>query len=256
MKKLFKFPTPKELGMSNFDFGMPSRLFPNHPMEYTWEDYEERLQEMYPDKYLLAYTLPKFFLHLWWAISRPLIKVYYWFVSHFVPSRRYHWLDLRQPDYKYGWLDIDARMVYALFNLLSQFVEKESHQNYIPTEEEVKECHWMKESLDNYKEYMGIYNWWKIDRAKGLEEESKKLTEWSLLREQKDKADKILWDNLYRIHSKEESMMRYDSSEERIKREQNERSLFAELKALQIWNENKLEEMLHRLINIRHVLWS
>ena len=232
--KLFKFPGPKELGMSDNDNAMPSRMFPNKPNEVSWEDYYEYLEKTYPVKFFLASTLPHFFLDLWRKMYRPFKTLYYWVVSHLLPSRRFHFVDIRQPGpngYRYGWLDTDTRMVYALFNLLKEFVEKESpHGYFVPSEEDAAKddgtnCEYagFKRQLDDYKEYMAIYNWWTKERQAELEQEANKAIEW------------------------------HDA---RLEWAGDHQQLWQELKALQDRNEAKLEDMLHRLIKIRHCLWT
>jgi hypothetical protein len=62
---LFKLPTPIQLGMSNSDYAMPSRHFPNKPNEHNWESYYEYLQKHYPIKYFFSSTLPEFFIYGW-----------------------------------------------------------------------------------------------------------------------------------------------------------------------------------------------
>jgi hypothetical protein len=229
-KKIFKFPGPKELGMSDDDYSMPSRMFPNNKTEITWEDYEEYLAKTYPVKYFLGKTIPNFFLHIWWTVSRPFKDTYYWLVSHTI--RRYHWLDLRQPKvYRYGWCDTDHRMEYALTNLFTQFVEKElPHSYFVPSEEDADKDDGVdynyagfKRQLNNYKEIMEIYNWLTKERQQEIAEHDQKLTEWSDARH--------IWAD-------------------------NTDVLWAELKILTERNEAKLEEMLQRLLKIRHVLWT
>jgi hypothetical protein len=232
-KKLFKFPGPKELGMSDSNNAMPSRFFPNNKTEITWEDYYEYLAKTYPVKYFLAAVFPQFFRDCWRKLSRPFRDAHYWLACHLLPSKRYHWLDLRQPKgYRYGWCDTDRRMVYAMMNLLVEYVEKEMpHGYFVPSEEEAAlddgvtcgNYSGFKRQLENHKEYMTIYNWWTKERAVELEEEGDKCTAWSDARHVWADNTELLW---------------------------------AELKVLTERNEAKLEEMLHRLLKIRHCLWT
>jgi hypothetical protein len=228
--KLFKFPGPKELGMSDDDYAMASRMFPNRKDEITWEDYYEYLAKTYPVKYFLAAIFPQFFRDLWRKFARPFKTVHYWLVSH--TTQQYHWLDLRQPKgYRYGWCDTDHRMVYAMMNLLVEFVEKEGPGGYfVPSEEDAAkddgvDCNYAgyKRQLDNHKEYMAIYNWWTKERAVEDLEEETKSTEWHEARH--------AWAD-------------------------NHKDLWKELQVLTERNNAKLEEMLHRLIKIRHCLWT
>src|SRR5258708_9618462 len=213
--KLFKLPGPKDLGMSDDNYAMPSRLFPNNKTEKTWEDFYEILRKNYPVRYLIAYTLPTFFRDRWWSISRPFKNAHYWFVSHFVPSRRYHMLDLRQPkngdnvdNYSYGWRDTDSRMVFALFNLLCQFVEEEvSEGYYVPTEGDIAKDPALKYQLDNYIEFMTIYIWWKKDRIIEDEEYCIKLTSWSNARCRFADNERVLWEELNTIEARKKDKL-------------------------------------------------
>jgi len=236
--KFFKLPGPVALGMSKSDYAMPSEFFRNNQTETTWEMYYAKVKELYPVRYFLAATLPYFFVQIWWKVSRPFKDAHYWFVSHFIPSRQYHWLDLRQPrtqfdkdPYRYGWCDTDNRMVYAMMNLLVEFVEEEMpHGWYIPSEEEAAKddgvdhnYSGLKRQLADYKEFMEIYNWWTKDRYTEISEYDDKLHTWCEARHAFDPGAHALWDDLNSVESR---------------------------------NKNKLNEMLVRLLNIRHVLWT
>src|ERR1700677_568795 len=230
--KWFKLPGPKDLEMSDNNNAMPSEFFRNNKTETTWEQYYEYLACTFPIRYFLAATLPQFFRDSWRKFSRLFTDAHYWLVSHLVPGKRFHWLDLRQPNgYRYGWCDNDHRMECALINLFKEYVEKELTTNHwVPTEEEAAKddginCNYMgfKNQLKKYKEVMEIYNWLTKERAIELQEEEDKCTEWS-------DARKVWADN-------------YEE-------------LWAELKALTERNEAKLEEMLQKIIKIRHYLWT
>jgi hypothetical protein len=238
--KFFKFPGPKDLGWSDSNNAMPSRLFPNNKTEKNWEDYYEYLNKTYPVKFFLASIVPQFFRDIWMRLSRPFKDAHYWLVSHTI--RQYHWLDLRQPKrwkddvedyftYRYGWVDTDHQMEYAMMNLLVNYVEQEMPGSYfIPSEEEAAKDDGVdynysgfKRQLANHKEYMAIYNWWKTDRFVELAEYDRKLTEWSDARHAwADNADELL----------------------------------KEVGALEARNDAKLDEMLIRLIKIRRCLWT
>ena len=206
--KYFKLPGPKDLGMSDSNYAMPTRLFPNNPTELSWEDYYERLAKMYPKKYFLAATLPSYILHIWRWISRPFKDSHYWFVSHFIPSRIYHWLDLRQPKkgavnvdcYRYGWCDTDHKMEYAIINLFREFVEKRTSNLSWPSAEEAAKddgtdynyCGY-KRTFDIHKEIMEIYDWITNKRELEIKIYYDKLSEWS-------KARHIWSNNVKELH--------------------------------------------------------
>ena len=233
--KLFKLPGPKDLGMSDSNNAMPSEYFRNNKEEYTWENYYARIKKEYPAKFFFASTVPQFFRDCWLRFSRPCKDAHYWLVSHTI--RQYHWLDLRQPkvdyfSYRYGWVEADTQMEYALFNILSNFVENQTKYShyYVPSEEDAAKDDGVdynyfgfKEQLANHKELMTIYNWWKKDYHEELAEHDHKLTEWSNARQAF--AD-------------------------------NKEDLWKELVALDKRNSDKLDEMLIRLIKIRRTMWT
>jgi len=72
----------------------------------------------HPIRYFLADTIPYFIRYkVWFPLTRPIKNVYYWFISHVVPSRQYHMLNLRQSgEYRYGWRNVSEKMLYAKQN--------------------------------------------------------------------------------------------------------------------------------------------
>jgi hypothetical protein len=181
LSRLLKLPSPVDLGWSN---ALGSRHFHVAPGQKTWEDYIEHLKATFPIRAFIAITLYEFLYYtVWCNIKHPFIEVHYWLVSHIIPSRRYHMLDLRQPNgYRYGWQDIDHRLVYAMFNLLNLFVEKEDR--YCPTEEDVAAEPHLKAQRDACHEIQAIYTWWNVDRIaaeKAIENEQNRLYgDWAL----------------------------------------------------------------------------
>jgi hypothetical protein len=233
--KLFRLPGPVELGMSDHD-AMPSEQFPgNNGDRPTWEDYDRRLKKDYPIRYFFAGTIGSFVMKYYWRVSRIVFKdPIYWLKCHILPSYKYHILDIRQPKkisgkdnpehYSYGWLDSDMQMVFALFNILNNFVEKEITKGllYCPTKEEIakepEQCrHNLQTQRDNYYEMITIYNWWNFERKEDLIKSDKLSTEWY------NTKGTIPWDELNK---------------------QDER------------NEAKLNEMITRLLAIRKYLWT
>lgn len=243
-KKLFKFPGPKDLGMSDSNYAMPSRYFRNNNTEVYWEDYYEHLQKTYPLKFFIASTAPEFFIDLWRDVSRPFKKFHYWFVSHTIPSRKYHLLDLRQPKteadpyaYRYGWIDTDHQMEYAIKNLIVKFVEEEMPGSYfIPSEEEVAKDDGInlnysgyKRQLDNHKEYMEIYKYFTVEQLQLEKNYDDLLSAWS--------------------NSKDFSLADYRGNPATAE-------LWKRLGEAEKIRDDKLDEMLHRAINIRKCLWT
>jgi hypothetical protein len=236
LNKLFKIPGPKDLGMADNNYAMASEMFRNNATEYTWEQYYDRVKKEYPISFFCASTVPTFFRDLWRDITRKPKKIIYWFQCHVIPKHRYHMLDLRQKNgYQYGWIDAHQQMEYALFNILVKFVEEEmSHGFGIPSEEDAakddagdEQYSGFRRQLNNHKEYMAIYHYWKTDRIALEKAHSEALTAWSDAHRASygERTDEVqlLWKKLNETDEAEKQ---------------------------------KLEEMLHRLIDIRHSLWT
>ena len=171
LRKLFKFPGPSTFSKDASDYALQSRNFsPDVNKDvYCWEDYYADLKKTYPIRYFLAETLADFLRYkILSPITRPFKNFKYWLISHVVPSRKYHMLDLRQPkndndNYRYGWLDTDHRMLYANFNLLNEFVTHEMSNFYCPSlvECDDENCGASnKAQRDVYFTILDLHNWW------------------------------------------------------------------------------------------------
>jgi len=227
--KIFKFPNPKQLGMSDHCNAMPMRDFGNDDGSPTWDDYYDHLKKIYPVKFFFASTLPTFIRYAWLSlIGWKLHDFKYWFISFII--ERDHILDLRQPKrnkigdadhYRHGYIDTDTKMVYAIFNLLTNFVLRQ--RMYMPTAEEVAKEPILQTQLDKYTEIYAIYHWWNKDRKLEYKEADDAMTAWSKAKRSKSPDTKQLWDNLQNLNKR---------------------------------NEDKLEEMLIRVLGIRKYLWS
>lgn len=90
---------------------------------------------------------------------------------------RYHMLNLQQKDgtiddYRYGWIDSDKQIVYACFNILCNFVEKEweggfpYQKNWDDLNE--NERMYFEKYNASVKEVETLYKYWKVDRVKKL----------------------------------------------------------------------------------------
>lgn len=232
LKKLFRLPGPRELGMSNCN-ALQSREFTPDCDGPTWEDWHVKVKELHPIKYFFLETLKSFFLkNIWWNISVPLEKIWYYLVSHFVPSKRYHFLDLRQPynkdgidNYRYGWSDVPDKMLYALFNLLGEYLNKEKPHDLTLyySKEQIEENLSLKDQYSDLEEAREIYFWWTTERKELIKKNNQLLNDWSDIRlTDRQKAD----------------------------------SLLAQLTQQEELLENKTDEMLARLLKIRRSLWT
>jgi hypothetical protein len=233
-QKIFKFPNPKQLGMSKHCNAMAMDWDDEEEDDHgekTWAYYYNYLKKTYPVKFFFASTLPEFIYHTWLKlIGWKLREFKYWFLSFII--RRDHMLDLRQPKrnkqfdvdcYRSGYIDTDTKMIYAMFNLLTNFVEEQLVHMYFPTQEDIaKEPH-LQHQLDQNNEIIAIYNWWNKGRKLECKEGDEALTKWHNAKKSKSPYTKILWEELKNIDKR---------------------------------NEDKLEEMLIRLLKIRKYLWS
>lgn len=219
IKKLFKLPTPTELGKET-DY-LPLDCL-NDDNKYSWEDYDRDVKRLYPIKYFLNDTLPDWFR----SIKDPFHAVYNFIKYNFIPKYRYHILDLRQPknsdedyydcdSYRYGYSDVRQRMLYAAFNLLTEHVEKELH----PLENKIsnlkhqilnvnKYDQWEIDSfkfwLDTYTQIAELYSWWKYVRKTKFAQINKYHDLYTLT---KNKIDKDHWLKSHEDFDKEEQEM-------------------------------------------------
>lgn len=233
LRKLFKLPSPVDLGWSKTN-ALESAFFSDEPKGKTWEDWHATVKEMHPIKYWFAETAPDFIrFNIWLPIKRPIADAHYWFVSHFVPSRRYHMLDLRQSCpkgskqecYRYGWQDVPEKMLYAIFNLLGEYLNEEQpvdlalHYTHKQIEADIA----LKAQQEAFEEANAIYHWWTKTRHEENALSEQLLDEW--LSAKKNKAE-----------NRDYIRTRY-LTQERM-------------------NEAKVEEMVTRLMKIRRTLWT
>lgn len=165
MFKFFKLPGPKELGRSK-DNALPSRFFHNQG-DYTWEDYDKEIAQKFPIRSFILVSIPRLFR----KIIGYRLKAFYWYLLHnYHPKHQYHLLDLRQTKnedtYYYGWAPPNTRMLYAIFNILREYVENTCCKNY-------KICNIIKDDdiKNQYLDYLEactILHWWDVDRIKDL----------------------------------------------------------------------------------------
>ena len=217
----WKLPSPIELGKSDCD-ALPSKMFEPNSQEYTWEDWREEVKRKHPIKYFCTQTIPSV-INI--KITLPINHMIYYLESHIIPNKRYHMLDLRQPKgwdidaYRYGWCDVPTKMLYAWFNLLDDFVNKEMKHLYLPPEDDIEN----KKQREIYLEILDIHKWWTKDRKKSMEKYHDLLDKSWLARKSNDP----------------------NSSELRRQSLQLDRQI-----------EDKTDEMLMRLIKVRRHLWS
>jgi hypothetical protein len=228
LKKLLHLPGPKELGRSACD-ALPSRDMTPDCEGYTWENWHDEVREKHPVRYFISETAADFIkFNLWYPVYNPIKNAHYWIVSHTI--RRYHILDLRQPknphsswSYRYGWCDVSEKLLYAIFNLLDQFVKNELPNLYCPSEEEAAKDAGMKSQRDLYFEILAIHKWWFEDSKIEYKAFEDCRSRWCDVRKSKSAETEDLW-----------KLMREMEDE----------------------YERKTDEMIGRLMKIRRNLWT
>ena len=241
-KRLFNFPGPKDLGMSDNNHAMASEMFRNNDTEFTWEMYYARIKHDYPVKYFFASTLPGAIRHAWWKLTNPISKAYWSVKYHVVPRHRYHMLKLSQPhseisnidNYDVGFRDIDTRILFAIFNLFNTFVAHEFSHMYFPSEEEAAKDDGIdlqyigtKRQRERCQEILAIHQWWNVDRKVAAAQKDELLTRWCSMRTSK-------------VYNR-------NGDTERA---------WQELQAAEKEFDDKEAEMIGRLMKIRKCLWT
>lgn len=229
LRKLLKLPGPVELGRSSYD-ALPSRDFTPDTTDYCWEDWHAEVKALHPIKYWISETAADFIrFNIWFPVRRPFKDAHYWLVSHLNPKRRHHMLDLRQPGgYQYGWIDVDARMLFAMFNLLKKYFEEKPYDltaDY--TLEQINADAALKNQHETLQEARDILNWWTVQRIKDQAIKDELLTRWCALRKEKVTRDSGEADQVWAVMKKADSDY-----------------------------EEKTDEMITRLMKIRRSLWT
>jgi hypothetical protein len=167
LHSLFKWEKPSALAVS---------WMKNKPGEMTWEQWEKETRAKHPIKYVLMEDVPDYI----WSVNHKINHFFYYIKS--VTYKKQHLLDLRQPkgswcEYKYGFCDKVNTIVYANFNILCEFVEKEynGRHDIFQHIEQLKSPR-DKDSFDptpqiNFLEkVLELYDWWKIELPKKSKE--------------------------------------------------------------------------------------
>jgi hypothetical protein len=156
-------PSPKDLGHPSN--ALPSRVFGAADGAYTWEDHHEFCRQRYPWRWRVSKAL------MWMNHWPRLSQAWYWIRTH--TYNRYHLLDLRRaepenPDgYRWGWIDRDRMLLIASFKILRDFVEKEKPWPVadIIAKREVDgdpngELPSLRRQQERFSEVMALYEWW------------------------------------------------------------------------------------------------
>lgn len=163
-------PSVVEMGRSDYD-ALPSAMLPHSYPDgaYTWEDYDVEARRNFPIRYFLNRTVPEFFRPVR-RLKRVLTDAVYWLKCHTLASHRFHMIDIRQPKgsyltYRYGWIDSDYKMLYGMFAILCEYIEKEEpldlRLQY--TDAEIK-SQGLEHQTETHDEAKALYRWWKVER--------------------------------------------------------------------------------------------
>lgn len=158
LRKKLGPPGPKELGWSKIN-ALESRHISPHTKNKTWEDWYEYVKEHYPIKYRFKkiidwFSQKKYNLGMRW----------YEFKSRYF--KKQHFLDLRQGYngydlYEYGYLDPCEKILYASFNTLKEFVEREEPLRAEDYPDDEMSKHWKEAAAEIYD----LYDYWMNRRA-------------------------------------------------------------------------------------------
>lgn len=235
LKSLIRLPSPVDLGWSSVN-ALEDEDWSDDPQGKTWQDWHRHVKELHPVKYWFRETLTGFVKRkIYWPIKHPVEKAHYWLVSHVVLSRRYHMLDLRQLHhhehchphkcYHYGWVDVPDKMLFAIFNLLGEYLNGEKpydlSQHY--SKEQIDSDGGMKNQQANLEEAKAIYHWWTVGRDQAVDSRNWYLNRWSEAKKNKDPRKEYYWDKMKDLDAK---------------------------------FEEKDDEMIARLMRIRRTLWT
>ncbi len=207
---------------------LPMRSLGARPGDTTWEDWRETTQAAMPVRYFLLEELP-----FWWRVrvAGRADRALYWLQAH--TTHRYHLLDMRSREYGYawGWIDSDQQMLLACFAILKKFVEQEDPRVGLRTAEAdfgttVAQTPALAGRLESEKEIRALYNWWTRERPA---QEAALSARWAALASGKDLRQD--WPTIGRAEKD---------------------ALRAEREALHF----QADQMLERLLRVRHYMWT
>ncbi len=166
---------------------LPSRMFPNSPDEYTWEDWEEETQKAYPIQWFFRESIPD-----WWRGIYNRLRNMYWAIAHRT-THRYHVLNISNPGggitYNVGWIDTDTQLLAVCGKLITNFMENEKPFGHIDTSEEP----WAGYA----REWAALYVWWTVERPLSIREYDAAMDRWHDKRmAEGPEAAKLLFDKL------------------------------------------------------------
>lgn len=225
-KKYLYLPLPKDLGHGSNALQMRDIDPFIDPSEYCWEDWETEVRLRYPVRWFFNKTIPNLFspIRRFW---RTIKDSWYWVKCHTLESFRFHLIDIREDKsipfaYRFGWTDADHKIMLANFAILKDFVEKEEPKSLrdFHSEEEIDQMG-ARSQQDAHDEVMTLYRWWMTERH----------------------VEKQIADDMFE-KSKE--------AKTAVERSQHAR----DWSSARDRNKEREDEMLIRLIKVRHTMWT
>jgi hypothetical protein len=157
-----------------------------------------------------------------------LSRISYWLRTH--TYNRYHLIDIRDAEpenpngYRWGWLDRNHVLLLTAFTVLRQFVEREKPYDGGQPREGAEQ--WEIDAITRQKashdEIMALYRWWTVER----------FAEYGAWEKARDVAYDAYCSN------------------------RNNEALCTAWIALENSEHARDDEMLHRLVAIRHAMWT
>jgi hypothetical protein len=234
---------------------------PEFAQFHEWDEWEANLKKERPMAFWLTETLPDWLDNVWKFITDPYYNTRSYIRNRFVDHT--HILHTRLP--AGGWYDVDHRLLHGIMETLVDFIEVEKAWMFLlwskPEDKQVYEwkngrcpeaglayLKWEmtldeqdedgakyinRPQSDAAREQLAIYNWWKFERP--ARPDVYDVTGWS---EYCDRHKGFCFDNR--------------SEEDR----QESRRILDAVHELEAKYESEDEDMLIRVIKIRHSLWT
>jgi len=193
-----------------------------------WTAWEEKTRKEHPVKWFTLETVPDFIeFTLWNPVSRRVynLKCKYWSKHHHIKidvPRFFVGEDFNDKVIeKYHWIESDTKILYANFQILVDFVEKES---------DIVDWSSDPQHQESEKEFMDLYKWWTEERPK-REDNYPSMSEYGI---EGGLAD---------LDRSSPGYKRWNEAHDEYNKQQEE-------------YDNEDTEMLIRLVSIRRRLWS
>lgn len=169
---------------------------PKSATREEWDAWHKKTKKERPVLYWVVYELDRK-IHKY--ITRPLSDLKWAIIWRYHPNHQYNKVKLSLEP---GYYDPDDRILYAIFDITSEFVEWNK-------KEKLFDWSYNAEHKKTWDELVAINNWWKKERSaawKKHDAESLKIYRIKNQKE-KDKAYKAHWKQEEALHKKDEEMI-------------------------------------------------